>query len=85
MNSSLIEDLPVPRCEFGVIAGGLGNGTGLNPLIPGDDDMTVSVEETKLPGMKDFIQIRGQHSLLLLQQEVADNVISFLKDGVFLH
>lgn len=85
VNSSLIENLPAPRCEFGVIAGGLGNGYGINPLIPGDDDMTVSVEETKLPGMKDFIRIRGQHSLLLLQQEVADNVISFLKDGVFLH
>ncbi len=84
-NSSLIENLPPLRCEFGVIAGGLGNGSGLNPLIPGDDDMTVSVEETKLPGMKDFIQIRGQHSLLLLQQEVADNVISFLEKGIFLH
>ncbi|HPJ40198.1 MAG TPA: alpha/beta hydrolase [Spirochaetota bacterium] len=85
VNSSLIEDLPVPRCEFGVIAGGLGNGYGINPLIPGEDDMTVSVEETKLPGMKDFIQIRGQHSLLLLQQEVVDNVISFLEKGAFLH
>ncbi len=82
---SVIEDLPSPRCEFGVIAGGLGRGSGVNPLIPGDDDMTVGIEETKLPGMKDFIRIEGQHSLLLNQKRVADNVISFLENGSFIH
>lgn len=82
---SPLADLPPLRCEFGIIAGGLGNGTGMNPLIPGDDDMTVGVEETKLEGMKDFIQIPGQHSLLLMQQRVIDNVIAFLDTGRFIH
>jgi pimeloyl-ACP methyl ester carboxylesterase len=82
---SLVSSLPAPRCEFGVIAGGLGNTVGLNPLIDGDDDGTVTVEETRLEGMKDFVQVKGQHSLLLLQQRVVDNVLAFLQTGRFLH
>ncbi len=81
---ALVSSLPAPRCEFGVIAGGLGNDAGLNPFIDGDDDGTVTVEETRLEGMKDFVQVKGQHSLLLLQQRVVDNVLAFLQTGGFL-
>lgn len=77
--------LPPPRCEFGVIAGGMGNNEGVNPLIPGDDDMTVGVNETRLEGMSDFIVIKGQHSSLLLQRRVIDNTLSFLKTGKFIY
>lgn len=77
--------LPPPRAEFGVIAGGLGNEVGINPFIPGDNDGTVKVEETKLPGMKDFILLKGQHSTLLSQRAVAENVLAFLSEGNFLH
>jgi hypothetical protein len=34
--------------------------------------------------MKDFILIKGQHSTLLMQKRVIDNVISFLGTGKFL-
>lgn len=77
--------LPPPRAEFGVIAGGLGGEVGINPLIPGDNDGTVKVDETKLPGMKDFILIKGQHSTLLAQRPVAENVLFFLAEGTFKH
>lgn len=77
--------LPPPRAEFGVIAGGLGNEVGINPFIPGDNDGTVKVEETKLPGMKDFILLKGQHSTLLSQRVVSENVLSFLSNGRFIH
>ncbi len=77
--------LPPPRAEFGVIAGGLGNEVGINPFIPGDNDGTVKVEETRLPGMKDFILLKGQHSTLLSQRAVAENVLAFLAEGNFLH
>ena len=77
--------LPPPRAEFGVIAGGLGSEVGINPFISGDNDGTVKVDETKLRGMKDFILIRGQHSTLLLQRAVAENVLAFLTDGKFIH
>ena len=74
-----------PPIEFGVIAGGTGTRIGMNPLLPGDDDGTITVEETRLEGMKDFIQIIGQHSLLLTQKSVIDNVVHFLNTGKFLH
>ncbi len=73
-----------PPCEFGVIAGGSGTWFGINPLLKGDDDGTITVDETKLEGMKDFIQVKGQHSMLLMQQKVVDNVIAFLEGGTFL-
>jgi len=82
---SLPNTLPSPPCEFGIIAGGVGNSFGLNPLIPGDDDGTVGVDETWLPDAEDFIQIKGQHSTLLLQTSVVDNVVAFLKEGKFTH
>lgn len=74
-----------PQCEFGIIAGGFGNEFGLNPFIPGDNDFTVSVSETKLTGMNDHIVIKGQHTILLFQRRVIDNVISFLGTGKFIY
>jgi triacylglycerol lipase len=82
---SLPNILPAPPCEFGIIAGGIGNSFGFNPLIPGDDDGTVGVDETRLPGETDFIQIKGQHSTLLMQMSVIDNVVAFLEEGRFIH
>ncbi len=85
VEKSIPKIMAPPPLEFGVISGGSKTRFGINPLLPGDDDGTVTVEETKLEGMKDFIQIRGQHSLLLVQKSVIDNVIAFLEEGKFLH
>ncbi len=82
---SLPNRLGIPACEFGIIAGGLGNETGFNPFIPGDNDMTVAVEETRLDGMKDFVLVKTQHSLLLYNSQVIQNIISFLDTGSFIH
>ena len=76
---------PIPRIPFGIISGGLKNKTGFSPLIPGDDDWVVGVEETKLEGASDFIVIPGQHTTLLWQSEVIKQVILFLRDEKFDH
>ena len=81
---SVTIDLPVPKCELGIIAGSTGNGKGLNPIIPGNDDGTVGVDEARVKGMTDFILLRGQHSMLLLKKEVIRNVIHFLDTGRFI-
>jgi len=85
VEKSIPKIMAPPPCEFGVIAGGTGTRIGINPMLRGDDDGTVTVDETKLEGMKDFVQVRGQHSLLLGQKKVIDNVIFFLEEGKFLH
>lgn len=74
-----------PPCEFGIIAGGMGNSFGINPLIPGDNDGTIAVSETRLDGMNDFVLVRGQHTMLLFQKKVIDNILLFLETGNFDH
>jgi len=76
---------PPPRIHFGIIAGGLCNDKGFNPLIPGDDDGTVGVEETRIYGYADFIIIPGLHTTLLWQGEVIRQIITFIEEGKFDH
>ncbi len=84
VEKSLPKIMEPPPCDFGVISGGTGTRVGFNPMLRGDDDGTVTVDETKLDGMKDFVLVKGQHSMLLVQQKVIDNVISFLEKGSFI-
>lgn len=82
-NSAFFAALPVPPCPFGIIAGGKGDGEGFNPLLPGDDDGTVRVSETRLDGAADFILLPDTHTLILFDSETARQVVSFLKSGRF--
>jgi len=77
----LIPKLAVPRFEFAVIAGSRGTPAGWNPLIPGDDDGTVTVASTRLEGAADFATVRALHSRLLKSDEAQSQTINFLKDG----
>ncbi len=79
--AGFIAALPVPSFEFAVIAGIRGTPEGWNPLIPGDDDGTVSADSVKLPGASDSIQIRALHSSMMWNPEVIDATISFLNTG----
>ncbi|MEQ8821569.1 MAG: hypothetical protein RLY93_15145 [Sumerlaeia bacterium] len=72
-----------PGTDLGVIAGGTGKGRGYNPLIPGDNDMTVAVAETILPGMLDFTVLRRPHNMLPISARTADLAIRFLESGKF--
>lgn len=79
--NGLIPQLPVPKFEFAVIAGSSGTPCGWNPLIRGDDDGTVTVDSTKLPGATDFAVVHALHSRLLWNEEVYEQTLNFLKDG----
>lgn len=79
--NGLIAKLPVPDFEFAVIAGSRGTLSGYNPLIPGDDDGTVSVASTRLPGAADFLAVRGLHSFLMGNGEVIEATVRFLREG----
>ena len=79
-----LERLPVPEgVPFAVIAGGLGDDNGYNPLLDGDDDSVVSVSETTLPGMADFLVLPALHSTILSDPDTAGAVLSFLDHGSF--
>jgi hypothetical protein len=75
--------LAVPSCPFGIIAGGGPNGGGRNPLIPGDDDLIVRVEETRLPGARDFVVVPAIHRFIMDDKRVQQFTLSFLRNGYF--
>jgi pimeloyl-ACP methyl ester carboxylesterase len=76
-----IKNLPTPPFEFAIIAGGRGNLLGYNPAILGDDDGTVLVSETQLPGAADFLKTPVLHSLMMSDPVVIDATVRFLHAG----
>jgi hypothetical protein len=77
------DSLVAPACEFGVIAGGLGNGYGFNPILPGDDDGVVTVRSTRLAGARDTLVLPLTHTMLLLDPRVHEHTLRFLQQGFF--
>jgi hypothetical protein len=75
--------LAVPPCEFGIVAGGRGDGSGFSPLLDGDDDAVVRVEETRLDGAGDFLLVPVHHAAMISDQRVKRATESFLKSGRF--
>lgn len=75
--------LATPDFEFGIIAGGKGDGKGYNPMIVGDNDGILGVETTKLDGAKDFIVIPAVHPLMQNTPEALSYTLHFLKEGKF--
>lgn len=69
--------------EIGIIAGGTGRPTGFNPLIGRDNDRVVAVDETLLPGMKDFALFRLPHGPMIFAKETAAATGRFLGSGSF--
>jgi triacylglycerol lipase len=75
--------LPTPDAEVGIIAGGAGDERGFNPWLSGDNDGTVRVEETHLPGEVDHVHVAVQHSVMIMSPKVLDLMVAFLHDGRF--
>jgi pimeloyl-ACP methyl ester carboxylesterase len=75
--------LAVPPCEFGIVAGGRGDSRGFSPLLEGDDDAVVRVEETRLDGADDFLLLPVHHAAMLRDPKVQQATESFLKSGRF--
>jgi hypothetical protein len=79
----LAAKLTTPPFEFGIIAGGIGADTIRNPLVDGDDDYLVAVEETKLAGARDFVVLPATHASIKRDPAALEYTLRFLKDGHF--
>lgn len=73
----------IPECTFGIIAGGRQDQRGMNPFIPGDNDGTISVDCTSLPGAADFVVLPYCHPFIQMMPSTIRYVTNFLKTGCF--
>ncbi len=76
-------NVPLPTCEFAVIAASGPFEDGWNPVVPGDDDAVVSVEETWLQGVDAFLVVESTHTFIMQEPEVGRAVQRFLDTGSF--
>jgi hypothetical protein len=77
------QDLAVPPCPFGIVAGGKGDDRGYSSFLAGDDDAVVRVEETRLPGSKDFLLLPVHHAAMMKNPGVQQATTAFLNTGRF--
>ena len=68
---------------MGIIAGDRSINLILSTAFEGPNDGKVAVEDTRLDGMKDFLVVHHSHPFIMQSGEVIDQVISFLKSGMF--
>jgi pimeloyl-ACP methyl ester carboxylesterase len=87
LTTNFAKNNPFPSLQhtFGIIAGNVC----LDPfsyfILPKENDGKITVESTKLEGMKDHIIIPISHTLMVFSNEVIKQVIYFLKYSHFKH
>ena len=71
--------------DLGVIAGTVSINLLLSMYLPDPDDGKVSMENTKIEGMRDFISLPVSHPYIMKDIEAIAQTILFLRHGQFLH
>jgi triacylglycerol lipase len=71
--------------EVGIIAGSETFNPLLSQSLPNPDDGKVSVDSTKVEGMRDFIVVPHSHTFIMRAEVVIEQTIHFLHEGAFDH
>lgn len=80
---SLPARLPAPDYDVGVIAGDRSISPVGALVLQSPHDGTVSVSQTRLPGMKDHLVVPHTHTFIMNSSQVARETIHFLRNGRF--
>jgi pimeloyl-ACP methyl ester carboxylesterase len=81
---STFPDSLSPGAEVGAIAGNAPLGLGaLFVSLPAPSDGVVTVDETRIGGLRDHRVLGVSHTGMLFSREVADHAAAFLRDGRF--
>lgn len=83
--NSITKNLGPVDFEVGIIAGSRTINFILSLTLPNPEDGKVSVENTKLEGMKDHITLPVSHPFLMKDDAVIGQVLNFLAVGEFEH
>jgi pimeloyl-ACP methyl ester carboxylesterase len=83
LRPSAAATIPRPTIPFGVVAGARGDPRGYNPLLDGDDDLTVRTEEALLDGAEDTLLVPVVHTLLMIHPTVVRATLAYLETGRF--
>jgi len=81
--SSVPNQLGAANFDLGVIAGTRSVNLILSLMISGPDDGKVSVENTRLEGMHDHLQMKVTHPFMMRNVKVIEQVIHYLETGRF--
>jgi triacylglycerol lipase len=77
------QNLGAVNFETGVIAGDRSINWINSMIIPGKDDGKVSVENTKVEGMADFLVVHVSHPFIMKNKTVIKECLTFLQNGHF--
>lgn len=69
--------------EAGIFAGNISFNPLLSLLLTGQDDGKVSIESTKLEGMRDFHVLRSSHAFIMRNPQAIRQTLHFLSHGSF--
>ena len=82
LSTGQAKDLPGLPIPFGVVAGGLSDGEGYNPILEGDDDGVVRVAEAKLEGAHFFELVPEFHTFLANHPDAIAATLRFLNQEI---
>ena len=79
----IVTELPNVDFDLGIIAGSRSLNPYYSHLITGQDDGKVSIEATKVAGMKDHIVLPVTHTFMMNSGEVLNQALHFFQNGYF--